>query len=65
MPIKRAVAILPILLALSGPAAATLGDNEASIANSQTQMKATRRIASTSQYTIHEIQMTSGTLVRE
>lgn len=59
------VAILPILLVPSGPATATLGGDEASIVADQTQMKATRRIVSSQKYTTHEIQMASGTLVRE
>jgi len=59
------VAILPILLVLSGPAAATLGGDEASIVADQTQLNATRRIISSQKYTTHEIQMPSGTLVRE
>jgi hypothetical protein len=59
------VAILPALLVLSGPAAAALGGNEASIAADQTQMKATRRIVSSQKYRTHEIQIASGTLVRE
>ena len=59
------VVILPALLVLSGPAAAALGGDEASIAADQTQMKAARRIVSSQKYTTHEIQIASGTLVRE
>jgi hypothetical protein len=59
------VAILLIFLVLSDSAQATLGSDETSIANDQVKMKATRRIVSLSQYTTHEIQMSSGTLVRE
>ena len=45
---------------------ASLGGNVASIQADQVQMKATSRIASTqAKYTVHEIQMTSGTAVRE
>jgi len=58
-------AILPFLLALSGPAAGALGDSEASITADQAHMKATRRIVSAPQYTVHEIQVSSGTLIRE
>lgn len=58
-------AILPLLLALSGPAVAALGGSEASIEADQAHMKATRRIVSASQYTVHEIQTTSGTVIRE
>lgn len=63
--IYRLAGILPILLFLSGPAEATLGGDEASIATDQAQMKATRRTVNASQYTMHEIQISSGTLVRE
>ena len=62
---KHWAATLPILLVLSGPASAVLGGDESSIATDQVQMKAARRIVGASQYTVHEIQMTSGTLVRE
>jgi hypothetical protein len=62
---KRLAAILPILFVLSGPATAALGGDEASVATDQAQMKATRRIVSASQYTMHEIQVASGTMVRE
>jgi len=58
-------AILPLLLVFSGPVAAELGGSEASIAADQTQMKATRRIVGAPHYTVHEIQMASGTVVRE
>jgi len=57
--------ILSLLALLSGPAAAALGGTEASIEADQVRMKATRRIVATSQYTVHEIQAASGTLVRE
>ncbi len=61
----RPVAILPFLFALSGSAMAELGGNEASVAVDQVNMKATRRIVSAPQYTMHEIRVASGTLVRE
>jgi hypothetical protein len=54
------VAILPILLAQSKPAAATLGGDEASVAADQVHMKATRRTVNSQEYKTHEIQMTSG-----
>ncbi len=65
MSITKTLAFLPLLLVLSGPVAAALGDDEASIASDQMHMKATRRIVGAPQFTVHEIQMTSGTLVRE
>jgi hypothetical protein len=63
--IHRLAAILSVLIIFSGPALATLGGDEASIVSDQAQMKASRRILSTSTYTTHEIQIASGTLVRE
>lgn len=63
--IARIAVTLPLLLALSGPAAAALGDSEASIAADQAHMKATRRIVGTPQFTVHEIQAPSGTLIKE
>ena len=63
--INRAAAILPLLMVLSTPALAELGGGEASIAADQAQMKATRRVVGTAQYTVHEIHQDSGTVVRE
>jgi Protein of unknown function (DUF2844) len=63
--VALSTAILPILLALSGPAAATLGGDEASVAADQVQLHATRRIVSSPKYTTHEIRLPSGTLIRE
>ncbi|OIQ91398.1 hypothetical protein GALL_266720 [mine drainage metagenome] len=54
-----------LLLALAGPAAAALGDNEASVAADQVKLKATRRIVAAPLYTVHEIRQASGTVVRE
>ena len=62
---RGAAAILPLLLVLSGPAAAALGGSEASIEADQAHLKATRSIVSASQYTVHELQTASGTLIRE
>ena len=62
---KHWFAILPMLFILSGPAEAVLGGDETSVATDQVQMKATRRIVRASQYTVHEIQDSSGTLIRE
>ena len=61
----RLAALLTLLFVLSVPAAATLGGGAASIAADQAQMKATRRILSAAQYTVHEIRTPSGTVVRE
>ena len=64
--IARAAAILPLLLMLSSPpVAAALGGKVASIEADQAHMKATRHVTSALQYTVHEIQSSSGTLVKE
>jgi hypothetical protein len=57
---------LAAALVVPSLAFASLGGNIASIQADQVQMKATSRIASTqAKYTVHEIQTTSGTAVRE
>ncbi len=62
----RQAAILSLFcFCLSGSALAALGEGEASIALDQAQMKATRRVVAASQYTVHEIQTSAGTMVRE
>ena len=57
------VALVMLVLPLSAPAA--LGGNAASVQADQIRMNATLRTAATGQYTQYEIQMPSGTLVRE
>ena len=54
-----------VLLLFAGAAQAALGDSVASVAADEVHMKATRRIRSTASYQVHEIQLASGTLVRE
>jgi Protein of unknown function (DUF2844) len=61
----RRIRILLLLLAVSGAAQAELGGSVASIAADQAHMNAQRRILSAQQYTVHEIQTVSGTLIRE
>jgi len=57
---------LAAALVMPSLAFASLGGNIASIQADQVQMKATSRIASTqANYTVHEIQSSSGTVVRE
>jgi hypothetical protein len=53
------------MLALAGPAGAELGGNVATIQADQEQMKGTRRITATADYSVHEIQTASGATVRE
>ena len=57
--------ILIVLLILPGSAMAALGGSEASIITDQVNMKATHRTVSAPQYTVHEMQTSSGTLIRE
>ena len=63
--VTQSALFLALLLVLSGPAAAALGDSEATVVADQAQMKATLRIKSASLYTVHEIQTPSGIVVRE
>jgi hypothetical protein len=63
--VKSSVAALVTLFFLSSSAIAALGGDEASVATDQVRMKASRRVFNTPQYTVHEIQTPSGTLVRE
>jgi len=53
------------MLALAGPAWAELGGNVATVQTDQEHMKGTRRITTTADYSVHEIQTDSGTTVRE
>jgi hypothetical protein len=53
------------LLVLHGSVWAALGENEASIASEQKLTKASQRVVDSRQYSLHEIQLDSGTLVRE
>ena len=56
---------LMTLLAVSFPAYAELGGDEASIQTDQAQMQGMRRIARTGTHAMHEIQTPTGTKVRE
>jgi hypothetical protein len=60
--------LLPLLIVLvfASPALAALGGTVDSVQKDQVQMKGTMRVASsTANYTVHEIQASTGTLVRE
>jgi hypothetical protein len=54
-----------VSLAVSSPAAATLGEDVTSVRADQTQMEATLQITSAAKFAVHEIQLPSGTAVRE
>lgn len=54
-----------LLLTLAAAAAAELGGNANSVADDRTRMRATLRVSGDSHYTVHEMQLPSGTTVRE
>lgn len=54
-----------VSLAVSVPAAATLGEDATSVRADQTQMEATLQITSAGKFAVHEIQLPSGTAVKE
>ncbi len=61
-----ALALLAIaVLSAAQPAGATLGDNLVSIQADQVHMKGTLRTVTMAGYLLHEIQMPTGTVVRE
>ena len=53
------------LVMLSAPAFAALGGNVSSVQADQAHMKAQRRVTQTLNYTLHEMQDSSGVVVRE
>jgi hypothetical protein len=57
------ISVAPILTCL--PAGAELGGNRATIQADQEHMKGTRRVISNAAYSVHEIQASTGTMVRE
>jgi len=59
----RFALIIPCALAL--PAHAALGGTEASVFADQSQINATLRTMPNARYTMHELQIPSGTVVRE
>jgi hypothetical protein len=63
----RLIRLAPLLLAalLPLPAAATLGGDASSTQADQVRMKATLRMSPGAKYTVHEMALPSGTVVRE
>lgn len=57
--------IASLLLAMAIPAMAELGGNAASIEADLAHLKASRRVVNAQKYTVHEMHMSSGTVVRE
>ena len=53
------------LLSLSEPGCAALGGSLESVQSDQAHMRATRRVASRTGYDVHELDLSSGTIVRE
>jgi hypothetical protein len=62
---RCALAALLLIQAFSLPAFAALGGNLSSIEDDQLKMKGTLRTTVGERYTVHEIQTSQGTLVRE
>ena len=54
-----------ILVVLSSPAWASLGDNVTTVRNDKAHMKGTLRSVATQQYSKHEIRVPTGEVVRE
>ena len=54
-----------LFLGVSVPAAATLGEDVSSVRVDQTQMQGTLQITSAAAFSVHEIQLPSGTVVKQ
>lgn len=54
-----------VFLVVSVPAAATLGEDVTSVRADQTQMEATLQVTSAAKFAVHEIQLPSGTVVKQ
>jgi hypothetical protein len=61
----RWLGFLALLFVISLPAHATLGANATSVQADQARIQGSLRVVQSSAYTVHEIQATSGTVVRE
>jgi hypothetical protein len=61
----RPAGLALLLLIVPNTAIASLGGDQASIAADEAQMEGTRTVTSNDRYVIHEIQLPSGTAVRE
>jgi hypothetical protein len=59
------VALVAAMFASSSSAWASLGQGVASVESDRSQMQGSRRIAAAQDYSIHEIQAPTGTVVRE
>jgi len=63
--LQRVSAIALIALAAAPPVQASLGDNESTVETDRLSMGATRRTQVSPVFTTHELQVPSGTTVRE
>jgi Protein of unknown function (DUF3443)/Protein of unknown function (DUF2844) len=61
----RLTSLALFLLAVSVPAAATLGEDASSVRADQAQMQGTLQIAAAAKFKVHEIQLPSGGVVKE
>ncbi|HTS21134.1 MAG TPA: DUF2844 domain-containing protein [Casimicrobiaceae bacterium] len=63
--LRKAASIASILLTASLPARASLGDAEASVEADRAAIEATSRTLPGARFTVHELQVPSGTTIRE
>ncbi len=61
----RSASLALLLLVVSVPAAATLGGDASSVRDDQAQMRGTLQFTGAAQFTVHEIQLPSGGVVKE
>lgn len=59
------VLLLGALFLITSPGFATLGEDVSSIQSDQVRMKAVRRVVPNQSFSVHEMQMPTGTTVRE
>ena len=64
-PKARLSAFSFVLLVASFPAAAMLGEDVSSVSADQTQMEGTLQITGSGKFAVHELQLPSGTTVKE
>jgi hypothetical protein len=63
--LKRLAIAAALLIAAATPATASLGGDAASVQADQVHMQGSRRTMVAKSYTVHEIQVATGTVVRE
>lgn len=63
--LPRALGAALVLCLLALPAAASLGDNVASVQTDAQHLRASVRVAQKANYTVHEMQGAAGTAIRE